>query len=113
MQLAPFLLEQWLNKYHFADPPVEYDLASSTGPSWTLRELLDSLDEDERQRFSNAKLVYSDAAGSEELRKSIAEMQGVAPDQVQIVTGASEALLIIFFLAAEPGANVVLPFPAS
>jgi aspartate/methionine/tyrosine aminotransferase len=30
---------------------------------------------------------------------------------VQIVTGASEALLILFWLAAEPGANVVLPQP--
>ena len=28
-----------------------------------------------------------------------------------IVTGASEALLLLFFLAAEPGANVILPFP--
>jgi aspartate/methionine/tyrosine aminotransferase len=30
---------------------------------------------------------------------------------VQVVTGAAEALLILFFLAAESGANVVLPRP--
>jgi aspartate/methionine/tyrosine aminotransferase len=30
---------------------------------------------------------------------------------VQVVTGAAEALLILFFLAAESGANVVLPKP--
>jgi aspartate/methionine/tyrosine aminotransferase len=35
----------------------------------------------------------------------------VEPDAVQVVTGAQEALLILFFLAAEPGANVVLPSP--
>ena len=32
-------------------------------------------------------------------------------EAVQVVTGASEALLILFFLSAEPGANVVLPDP--
>jgi len=30
---------------------------------------------------------------------------------VQVTTGAEEALLILFFLAAEAGANVVLPAP--
>jgi len=36
-------------------------------------------------------------------------MQGVNVDAVQVVTGASEALLVLFWLAAESGANVVLP----
>jgi aspartate/methionine/tyrosine aminotransferase len=30
---------------------------------------------------------------------------------VQVVTGAAEALVLLFFLAAEPGVNVVLPSP--
>jgi aspartate/methionine/tyrosine aminotransferase len=38
-------------------------------------------------------------------------MHEVDVDAVQVVTGASEALLILFWLAAEPGANVVLPHP--
>ena len=38
-------------------------------------------------------------------------MQGVNVESVQVVTGASEALLILMWLAAEPGANVVLPHP--
>jgi aspartate/methionine/tyrosine aminotransferase len=45
------------------------------------------------------------------LRQAIAEMQGVPAEAVQVVTGASEALLILFWLAAEPGANVILPRP--
>ena len=45
------------------------------------------------------------------LRAAIAALEGVDPDTVQVVTGASEALLILFFLAAEPGVNVVLPNP--
>jgi len=35
----------------------------------------------------------------------------VSTECVQVVTGASEALLVLMWLAAEPGANVVLPRP--
>ena len=38
-------------------------------------------------------------------------MQGVSPDCVQVVTGASEALLILMWLAAEAGANIIVPHP--
>jgi len=38
-------------------------------------------------------------------------MEGVEPEHVLVMTGAAEALLILFALAAEPGANVVLPSP--
>ena len=55
--------------------------------------------------------MYSRPAGAEGLRAAIADMQGVDSDSVQVVTGASEALLILMWLAAEPGANVILPQP--
>ena len=35
----------------------------------------------------------------------------VPVEAVQIVTGASEALVVLMWLAAEPGANVILPQP--
>jgi aspartate/methionine/tyrosine aminotransferase len=38
-------------------------------------------------------------------------MQGVNVGSVQVVTGASEALLVLMWLAAEPGTNVILPNP--
>ena len=38
-------------------------------------------------------------------------MQRVPVDAVQIVTGASEALVALMWLAAEPGANVIIPLP--
>ena len=40
MHLPAFQLDLWLSKYKFASPPIRYDLASSTGPRWTVRELL-------------------------------------------------------------------------
>lgn len=111
MQLPPFLLDQWLDQKHSADSRIEYDLASSTGPVWTLRELLAIAGESAHERLLDTALSYTSPAGSVELRAEIAAMQGVDPDCVQVVTGAAEALLILFFLAAESGGNVVLPSP--
>src|ERR1700682_2830936 len=111
MQIPEFMLDQWLNEYHFSAKPPEFDLASSTGPHWTLGEVLGLLSAEEQGRLLETELVYSATSGSEKLREAVAEMQGVSAAQVQIVTGASEALLILFVLAAQPGANAVLPFP--
>ncbi len=111
MKLAPFLLDDWLSQKFTADPPIAYDLGASTGPVWTLRELVALEGEDFHERLLDAALSYTSPAGSGELRQAIAEMEGVDRDDVQVVTGAAEALLALFFLAAEPGANVVLPEP--
>lgn len=108
MQLKPFLLDMWLATY---EHDIEFNLASSEGPRWTLNEILSLASEEERQRFLNHNLVYSRPEGAEGLRAAIADMQGVNVDTVQVVTGASEALLVLMWLAAEAGANVVLPQP--
>lgn len=108
MRLKPFLLDIWLDSY---EHQIEFNLASSEGPRWTLNEILSLAGEEERQRFLNHTLGYSRPAGADGLRAAIADMQGVNVDSVQVVTGASEALLILMWLAAEPGANVVLPQP--
>ena len=111
MQIPPFLLDDWLNHYHFASSPPEFDLASSTGPSSSLSEILGLMTPAEREHFDKMQLVYSAATGTEALRQAVGDLHGVGADEVQIVTGASEALLSLFFIAAEPGANVLLPFP--
>jgi len=108
MQLKPFLLDMWLDKY---EHDIEFNLAASTGPSWTVNELLNLAGDPERQRFLGHQLVYSRPAGADGLREAIAEMHHVSTECVQVVTGASEALLVLMWLAAEPGANVILPRP--
>jgi aspartate/methionine/tyrosine aminotransferase len=108
MQLKPFLLDMWLDSY---EHDVEFNLASSEGPRWTLNALLNLAGEEERQRFLNHELGYSRPAGADGLREAIAEMHDVSAECVQIVTGASEALVVLMWLAAEPGANVILPRP--
>jgi aspartate/methionine/tyrosine aminotransferase len=108
MQLKPFLLDIWLDRYEHG---IEFNLAASTGPAWTFNELLSLATDDERERFFHHKLVYGRPAGADTLRAAIASMHGVPAEAVQVVTGASEALLILMWLAAEPGANVILPQP--
>ncbi|HEV2115477.1 MAG TPA: aminotransferase class I/II-fold pyridoxal phosphate-dependent enzyme [Terriglobales bacterium] len=108
MQLKPFLLDAWLDQY---EHHIEFNLAASTGPIWTVSDILALGDHATRHRFLNHNLVYSRPAGADSLREAIAEMQGVPVEAVQIVTGASEALVALMWLAAEPGANVILPLP--
>jgi aspartate/methionine/tyrosine aminotransferase len=108
MELKPFLLDMWLDTWEHG---IEFNLAASTGPLWTLNEILSLASDEERRLFMNHKLIYSRPAGADGLRAAIADMQQVSVDKVQVVTGASEALLILMWLAAEPGANAILPKP--
>jgi aspartate/methionine/tyrosine aminotransferase len=108
VQLKPFLLDAWLDQY---EHNIEFNLAASTGPTWTVNDILALADEETRHRFLHHNLVYSRPAGADSLREAIAEMQGVPVEAVQIVTGASEALVALMWLAAEPGANIIIPHP--
>jgi len=108
MQFKPFLLDDWLDQYEHL---IEFDLAASTGPRWTVNDILALADDETRRRFLNHDLVYGRVAGTDSLREAIAEMQRVPVEVVQIVTGAAEGLLAVMWVAAEPGANVILPLP--
>ncbi len=108
MQLKPFLLDAWLDQF---EHEIEFNLAASTGPTWTVNDILALGDDETRHRFLNHDLVYSRPAGADSLREAIAEMQNVPVESVQVVTGASEALVALMWLAAEPGANVIIPLP--
>ena len=74
MQLKPFLLDMWLATY---EHDIEFNLASSEGPRWTLNQILSLASEEERQRFLNHKLAYSRPAGADGLRAAIADMHDV------------------------------------
>lgn len=108
MQLKPFLLDAWLDRY---EHNIEFNLAASTGPTWTVNDILALADDETRHRFLDHELVYSRVGGADSLRAAVAEMHDVPVETVQIVTGAAEAILIVMWLAAESGANVILPRP--
>src|SRR3954468_5538039 len=111
MKVPPFKLDAWLAAHEFATPPIRYNLASSTGPSWTLGELM-ALGNGDLRVLQDLKLSYAPPEGSKLLRERIAMLHGVDPDHVQIMTGASEALIALTCHFAAPGASIVLPRPA-
>jgi len=111
MELSPFLLDTWLEQKFSANPPVEFDLGASTGPGWTLRELLALAGPEALEGLLDTRLFYTSAAGSKDLREALAGMYDIELEYIQVCTGSAEALWLLFFHAAEPGANVVLPNP--
>lgn len=109
MKLRPFVLEEWLTKYRDS---VEHHLGMSTGPKWTLAELHALMTEGERETFDRAALTYCPTNGRETLRAALAAMYGADPDEILVFNGGAEALLALFFVVAEPKANVVVPTPS-
>ncbi len=111
MDFPPFLLDRFLAAYEFASPPIRYNLAASTGPVWTLGELM-ALGGDAKQELEKLRISYVPPQGTQPLRQRIADFHDIDPDWVMVTTGASEALSALYALAAEPGASIVLPHPA-
>jgi aspartate/methionine/tyrosine aminotransferase len=109
VHLPPFTLDHWLSAHDFATPPIDYNLASSTGPRWSVAQIaaLGDIPLD----LGDTLLSYAPPQGSAPLRHAIAAFHGADPDHVVVTTGGSEALSILLCLAAEPGANIVLPDP--
>src|SRR5262245_56675145 len=103
MRISPFLLDRWLGEHQFASPPIEFDLAASTGPRWTWDELLSQIAPGAVEGLRDTVVSYWPSAGSPALREAIAGMVGASPDEVVAVTGASEALWLVLLVAAEPG----------
>lgn len=109
MNLPRFALDEWLAQKHDKAIRVEFDLGSSTGPVWTLRELL-SLGGD-LEELLDSPISYVSARGTPALREAIAGLEGCNPDHVLATTGGAEGLLLVFSHAAGPRANVILPQP--
>jgi aspartate/methionine/tyrosine aminotransferase len=107
MKFTAFLLDQWLQQHAGA----EFNLGGSTGPRWTPRQLLALAEDASAERVLDLDLDYTPTPGSTSLREAIAKMQGVPAEEVIVFAGSAEALFHIFYLAAQPSANVVVPFP--
>lgn len=107
MKLPPFELDLWLAAHEFATPPIRFNLASSTGPAWTLGDL----GAPGAGTWDEVKLSYAPPDGGKLLREQIAARESVDPDHVLVMTGASEALLTLTCHFAAPGASLLVPKP--
>jgi aspartate/methionine/tyrosine aminotransferase len=111
LKLPRPLLSHWMAPFEHATPPIRYNLASSTGPSWTFGELL-ALDGGRlRAEMESMAVEYAPTEGTSGLREQIGTLHGVDPDWVIVTTGASEALSLLMCVASETGASVAVPSP--
>lgn len=114
MKIEPFALERWMTTY---ETRVQYDIAESGIFPLTANDLLDLVPAAERdptlQRLLNLRLGYSEARGSLELRRALAETYANgSPDNILVTTGAIEANFLLFNLLLNPGDHVIAPYPA-
>lgn len=108
MPIPTFALEVWMHEHEAR--PLRYDLSGSTGPLWTLSELL-ALEDLPADAFADEPLTYAPVTGSAELREAVAAHTDSTPEHVQITSGAAEALAMLVAAGASPGGNVVFPDP--
>lgn len=108
MTIPTFALEVWMHEHEAR--PLRYDLSGSTGPVWTLSELL-ALEDLTPDAIAADPLTYAPVTGSGELREAVAEHTGSAPEHVRITSGAAEGLAMLVAAGATPGGNVVFPNP--
>jgi hypothetical protein len=66
MELKPFLLDVWLDTYEHG---IECNLAASTGPSWTLNEILSLASDEERQIFLKSDIWRERSSTADRERK--------------------------------------------
>jgi aspartate/methionine/tyrosine aminotransferase len=105
MDLPPFALNDWLESRN----DVTFNLAGSTGPSWTMSELLQL--GGQQLDLTDLPISYMPPEGTLGLRTEIAAHHGVDPDWVIVTNGASEAFLLLLSVLSRPGGNVLLPMP--
>ncbi|MBO9516682.1 MAG: pyridoxal phosphate-dependent aminotransferase [Porphyrobacter sp.] len=106
MDLPPFLLNDWLE----SRSNLRFNLAGSTGPRWTMGDLVQL--GDVPLDLADMAISYAPPAGTADLRAEIAAHHDVDPDWVVVTNGASEAFLLLLQALSRVGGNVLLPMPA-
>ncbi len=109
MQLHPFKLERYFDKYEFK---TKYLLSSSDCDGYSLEYVLSCADHEEKKLWDNLKLGYTEAQGSPLLRKTIAKQyQHIGEDDV-LVLSPGEANFILMNVALNAGDHVICMSPA-
>ncbi|MEW6035024.1 MAG: aminotransferase class I/II-fold pyridoxal phosphate-dependent enzyme [Candidatus Micrarchaeota archaeon] len=71
------------------------------------RHILDAAAEALKQDYSG----YAPSDGDPELKKTVAEYEKVAPEDVFVTSGLSEGIDFLFQALMDPGRNIILPTP--
>ncbi|HBT95215.1 MAG TPA: aspartate/tyrosine/aromatic aminotransferase [Coriobacteriia bacterium] len=108
MRVNDFKLEVFFDEHEFSTP---YLLAQSDCQSRTVAELL-SLEPGSEARLADTRLGYTEAAGSEELRSSVAALyRGMGSHNVLTHCGAEEAIFAYLNVVLSAGDEVIVLTP--
>ncbi|NLG85658.1 MAG: aminotransferase class I/II-fold pyridoxal phosphate-dependent enzyme [Firmicutes bacterium] len=109
MQLAPFLVEHWLNTHELT---ARYNLAETDAKPFTIRELLE-LTGTHVDKLLDTRISYNPTLGSDSLRELIASFYpGSTANNVLVTTGAMEADFLLANILVDPGDTVIVQYPA-
>ncbi|HHV71723.1 MAG TPA: aminotransferase class I/II-fold pyridoxal phosphate-dependent enzyme [Clostridia bacterium] len=109
MQIKPFELERWFALYEFE---VENNMCASCAEETSTGQLLELAGSSKVEEYLNLPLNYIPNPGNARLRELISEnYPGLKPEQIQVTTGASEAILLLMINLLEPGENLVVQYP--
>jgi Aminotransferase class I and II len=110
MRLQDFALERFFARWEFK---AELLLCASDVEGWAMRDLLELASEDDRRRWDDLRLGYTDSAGQPALRDAIAKLyERVSPDEVLVFAGAEEAIFTLHNVLVGPGDHAVVVRPA-
>ncbi len=108
--LAPFRLERWFVEFEFI--PGIRNLTASGPYDATTQEVLALEDEGTIERYLHLGLGYIENPGGERLRRVVSSLYTtLQAEDIQITSGASEALFLLSWSVVEPGANIVIEEP--
>jgi aspartate/methionine/tyrosine aminotransferase len=109
-QLPPFRLERWFAEFEFVQGMR--NLAASGPFAVKTGELLELEGAETTAQYLNLELDYIENPGSESLRQGVASLYATLnASDVRITSGASEALFLLIWTLAAPGANIVIEEP--
>src|SRR5437763_3098624 len=108
MTFIPFELERWQSTW---ENRVRHNISESGVHPLSIGELLD-LAGAKVDEFTDLRMIYSQANGTDELRRAIASLYaGARDDQVLVTVGSAEANFLVCWSLIRPGDKVVILAP--
>jgi aspartate/methionine/tyrosine aminotransferase len=106
MQIKPFQLERFFEKYEFN---TKYMLCGSDCESFSIKEIID---EDSLQNFLDLRLGYTETKGNPELRNEIVKLYStISDEQILVHTGAEEAIFNFFLSSFNNDDEIIVHYP--